>query len=116
MVEARHAPRIDLDAFTSYVWEHPNWCPATRLAFEVQHAFERDTQTRVTGSDMIDLVRIKTIPYVEVFTCDNSKRVYLQQLMTGRRSRLAGCAYWGRCRITRDVRDVIEALQSPATP
>lgn len=102
---------VDLDGFARAAWERPEWCAGLRLQFEAQHAFERDTNTRPTASDMMDLARILDVPYVDVFSCDNSKRAYLSQLATGRSSRLRECGYWRRCAIARDVREVIGLLE-----
>jgi hypothetical protein len=102
---------VDLDAFADAVWAHPDWCEGTRLQFEVQHVLERDRQTDPTSSDPMDLTRIMHVPYVDGFTCDNSKREYLNQLARGRNSRLGACGYWAKVNIDRDVDSVIERLK-----
>lgn len=102
---------VAVDEFAAAVWTHPEWCGGSRLQFEVQWAFARDVQTTPTASDTMDFARMLHIPYVDVFTTDNSKREYLSQLARGRASRLHGCGYWTRCAIARDIYAVIDHLE-----
>jgi hypothetical protein len=109
--EAVGEEAVDLDAFAQAAWDHPEWCPGRRLHFEVQHAFQYDSRTEARHSDPLDFVRVQEIPYVDVFTCDKSKRAYLRQLAQSRNSRLRDCGYWRQCDIVDSVREVIERLE-----
>ena len=66
---------------------------------QVSQLFQADTATKGRGSDIEDLIRIKALPYVNVFVADAAKRTYLNALCSGKSSRLRGCDYWTRCTI-----------------
>src|SRR5262249_14535454 len=100
---------ISADGFIEYLWKHPNWCPASRLSFEVSQLFQADTMTRARESDVEDLVRIKALPYVNVFAADASKRAYLEALRGGTNSRLRSCDYWATCAVTPSLADATTA-------
>jgi hypothetical protein len=88
------------EGFVEHLWARPDWCPAARLSFEAAQLFQADTTTRGRSSDIEDLVRIKAVPYVDLFVADASKRSYLNTLKAGKRnSRLRECGYWTRCTI-----------------
>jgi hypothetical protein len=106
---------VDLDSFAQAAWSHPEWCPGRRLQFEVQHAFQRDSLTVARDSDPMDFARVQEIPYVDVFTCDKSKRAYLSQMAKSRDSRLRDCGYWRRVTIADGAKEVIERLEGAPT-
>jgi hypothetical protein len=102
--------RMDFDLFGAHLWKCPDWCPALRLVFEVIQLFFRDRQTRSTESDMNDFARMLSVPYVDVFTTDASKRDYLRTLRLGKQSRLRACSYWSSSRVSADLDEVLELL------
>jgi hypothetical protein len=95
------------DEFIDYLWNHPDWCPAARLSFEVSQRFQADITTTGRASDVEDLVRMKAVPYVNVFVADASKRAYLAALRSGTKSRLRKCAYWATCDVVANLDEAI---------
>jgi len=101
--------KISADEFIECLWRQPNWCPASRLSFEVSQLFQADTMTRGRESDIEDLVRIKAVPYVNVFVGDASKRAYLEALRSGTNSRLRACDYWATCTVSASLENERDA-------
>lgn len=101
---------MDYDRLGAHLWDHPDWCPALRLSFEIVHQFFRDQGTKPTISDMIDFTRMLSVPYVNVFTTDAAKRAYLRGLREGKRSRLRGCSYWSSVKVASGLDEVLELL------
>jgi hypothetical protein len=98
------------DAFAEHLWGLPCWCPGLWVTFATRYVLVRDRQTAVVPSDVTDLSRLCSIPYVDVFTCDNSKRDYLRRLSTRPHFRLKECACWIRCKILSDLPRAIAHL------
>jgi len=105
---------VSADEFIDYLWKHPNWCPSSRLSFEVSQLFQADTTTRGHDSDIEDLVRIKAAPHVAVFVADGSKRAYLEALRTGTNSRLRNCDYWASVRVAPSLEEACRTIDAMA--
>ena len=61
------------------MYESPSRCPGVRLSYETLHRFRRNRQDRPEASDIIDLVRIAAVPYVDFFITDSAMTDYCQQ-------------------------------------
>jgi hypothetical protein len=77
------------------------------LSFEVSQRFQADTATTGHAFDVEDLVRMKAVPYVNVFVADASKRTYLAAPRSGAKSRLRKCSYWATCDVVASLDEVI---------
>ncbi len=63
-------PSLGTEAFAKWVYDSPSRCPGIRLQYETQHQLRRDRNTRPRASDIIDLIRITAVPYVDFFVTD----------------------------------------------
>jgi hypothetical protein len=80
-------PTAGVEPFARWVYESPSRCPGVRLAYEAQHQFRRDRGARPAASDMIDLGRVKSVPYVDFFVTDAAMMTYCKRaaVQIGRR-------------------------------
>jgi hypothetical protein len=76
------APPSGIESFARWVYESPLRCPGVRLAFETLHRFRRNRQARPRASDVIDLVRMAAVPYVDFFITDSAMSDYCRQAAT----------------------------------
>jgi hypothetical protein len=60
----------DAEPFARWVYESSARCPGVRLTYETYHRFRRDKNTHAEASDIIDLARIPSVPYVDFFVTD----------------------------------------------
>jgi hypothetical protein len=72
-------PAAGAEPFARWVYESPVRCPGVRLAYETYHQFRRNQTARPRASDLIDLARIASIPYVEFFVTDAAMMNYCKQ-------------------------------------
>jgi hypothetical protein len=70
---------VATDAFARWVYNSPSRCPGVRLTYETQHRFRRDKRTEPAASDIIDLARIPSVPYVDFFIADKKMLVHCAQ-------------------------------------
>ena len=73
------APEAGVEPFARWVYHLPFRCPGLRLAYETQHCFRRNLGARTRASDLIDLVRITAVPYVDFFVTDGGMLNYCRQ-------------------------------------
>jgi hypothetical protein len=72
-------PAAGAEPFACWVYRSPSRCPGVRLAYETQHRFRRDRTARPGASDIVDLVRISAVPYVDFFVTDAAMMTYCKQ-------------------------------------
>ena len=72
-------PSAGAEPFARWVYESPARCPGVRLVYETHHRFRRDRMARPGASDIIDLVRIAAVPYVDYFIADVAMMTYCRQ-------------------------------------
>jgi hypothetical protein len=72
-------PAVGAERFARWVYESPSRCPGVRLAYETHHRFRRDRTARPGASDIIDLARITSAPYVDFFVTDAAMMTYCRQ-------------------------------------
>lgn len=72
-------PSAGTERFAQCVYDLPSRCPGLRLAYETYHRFRRNRTDRPRASDMIDLARIPSVPYVDFFTTDAAMMDYCRQ-------------------------------------
>lgn len=73
------SPAAGVEPFARWVYESPSRCPGVRLAYEAHHQFRRDRGARPAASDIIDLGRIKSVPYVDFFVTDRPMMNYCKR-------------------------------------
>jgi hypothetical protein len=69
----------DPEVFARWVYDSPLRCPGIRLTYETQHRFRRDKTAQPAASDIIDLARFPSIPYVDFFITDKKMMMYCVQ-------------------------------------
>ncbi len=62
-------------------------------------------------ADILNLARIKALPYVDIFVADASKRAYLDALRTGKNSCLRADNYWARCAVVSSLDEALVRLR-----
>lgn len=72
-------PAAGVEPFARWVYDSPSRCPGIRLAYETQHRFRKNLEARPRASDLIDLVRIAAVPYVDFFVPDGAMLNYCRQ-------------------------------------
>jgi hypothetical protein len=73
------APRAGVDAFARWIYRSAARCPGIRLGYEVYHQVLRNKAAGTKTSDIVDLVRVRSIPYVDLFTMDSAMLAYTSQ-------------------------------------
>jgi hypothetical protein len=102
--------RVDVAAFAAHVLSNPEWCPSTRLSFGAWHVLVYDSQSQPRDTDLDDLVRLRELPYVSVFTCDGARRDQLRRLQQSERYGLHAWPYWNAIEVAENIRAVLEIL------
>lgn len=72
-------PSKGVDKFAAWVYHSPRRCPGIRLTYETHHRFRRDRGARAEASDIIDLARCISVPYVDFFVTDQAMMNYCRQ-------------------------------------
>jgi hypothetical protein len=72
-------PTAGIEPFARWVYESPSRCPGVRLTYEAHHQFRRDRGARPATSDIIDLGRMKSVPYVDFFVTDRPMMNYCKR-------------------------------------
>jgi hypothetical protein len=72
-------PAVGVEQFARWVYESPSRCPGVRLTFETYHRLRRNRTARPRASDIIDLARIPSVPYVDFFVSDRAMMNYGRQ-------------------------------------
>ena|SRR5271166_1368888 len=72
-------PAAGVEPFARWVYESTARCPGVRLAYETYHRFRRNRSARPRASDVIDLARIASVPYVDFFITDAAMMDYCRQ-------------------------------------
>jgi len=82
-------PSCGVEQFARWIYRSPSRCPGIRLKYEVYHLIRRNVAAKVRPSDIVDLARIASIPYVDIFIADAAMRAYASQVIrsTGGRYR-----------------------------
>jgi hypothetical protein len=82
-------PRLGVGAFASWIYSSAARCPGIRLGYEVYHQLVRNKEAKIKPSDLVDLERVRSIPYVDLFTMDSGMLAYTSQAIraTGGRYR-----------------------------
>lgn len=69
----------DAEEFARWVYDSASRCPGIRLTYETQHRFRRDKTAQPAASDIIDLARAPSVPYVDFFISDKKMMMYCMQ-------------------------------------
>jgi hypothetical protein len=101
------SPAAGIDGFARWVYESPSRCPGVRLTYETHHRFRRDKTAEPAASDIIDLARIPSVPYVDFFIADKKMMVYCAQA-----AKEIGLSY---PQLHGDLRSVVSYLGGPLT-
>ncbi len=72
-------PAEGVERFARWVYASPSRCPGIRLTYATQHRFRLDKTARPAASDIIDLIRVLSVPYVDYFVTDKKKMTYCRQ-------------------------------------
>jgi hypothetical protein len=72
-------PTDRIEALARWVYQWHKRCPGIRLQYEAHHQFRRDQTSRTSASDIIDLIRISAVPYVDFFITDKRMMGYCRQ-------------------------------------
>jgi hypothetical protein len=82
---ATHAiqpPTAGIERFARWVYESATRCPGVRLAYETHHRLRKNLTAKTHASDLIDLARISSIPYVDFVVTDKEMMDYCRQAAT----------------------------------
>jgi hypothetical protein len=72
-------PAAGAEPFARWVFESPKRCPGVRLVYETYHRFRRNRAAKPAASDIMDLTRIASVPYVNFFITDKAMMDYCRQ-------------------------------------
>ncbi|HEV3112968.1 MAG TPA: hypothetical protein VGY99_20975 [Candidatus Binataceae bacterium] len=72
-------PAAGAEPFARWVYESPLRCPGVRLVYETYHRFRRNRAARPRASDLVDLTRLASVPYVDFFVTDAAMMDYCKQ-------------------------------------
>jgi hypothetical protein len=85
-------PAVGATPLAEWIYDKPTRCPGVRLGYEVYHQIRRNKSAKVRESDMVDLLRLGSLPYVDLMTLDGAMYTYTSQvnhsLATGYENRI----------------------------
>jgi hypothetical protein len=96
-------PAVGGTPLAEWIYDEPTRCPGVRLGYEVYHQIRRNKVAKVRESDMVDLLRLPSLPYVDLMTMDGAMFTYTSQV---NRSLVMGY----ESRIYRDLNTVFPKL------
>jgi hypothetical protein len=74
-------PATGVVPLARWIYAVPSRCPGVRLRYEVYHEMRRNKAAKVKPSDMVDLLRISALPYVDIITMDAPMMTYTSQVI-----------------------------------
>jgi hypothetical protein len=72
-------PKQGAHQFAEWIYASPSRCPGMRLAYETYHQLRRNVTAGLSASHLVDLVRLNSLPYVDIFTLDSEMYTYVSQ-------------------------------------
>ena len=72
-------PADGVDALADWIYQRPDRCPGTRLAYEVYHHLRKNLGDQPEASDFGDFAHIRCAPYVDLMTLDGRMADYVRR-------------------------------------
>lgn len=72
-------PAAGFEALASWIYNSPSRCPGIRVAYETYHRLVRNSTDIPKDSDLVDILRLYSLPYVDAMTVDRRILNYVKQ-------------------------------------